>query len=132
VNGVPVISDGKTPATEEQIEARETHIINYDKSECLAQHVILLTTSTHLGMKIKDLKIAKEMWDIVKADATTKSMLYLFDTEDQLASMNSDVHGPASSRGPGQAGPKSRPDHSFGLARDSRKPKPLAQAMAFE
>jgi hypothetical protein len=24
VNGVPVISDGKTPATEEQIEVRET------------------------------------------------------------------------------------------------------------
>ena len=41
----------------------------------------------HLGAKIKDLKMAKEMWDIVKADATTKSMLYLQDTEDQLASM---------------------------------------------
>jgi hypothetical protein len=87
VNGVPVISDGKTPATEEQIEARETCIIDYDKHECLAQHVILSTTSTRLGVKIKDLKTAKEMWDIVKADATTKSTLYLLDVEDQLASM---------------------------------------------
>jgi hypothetical protein len=95
VNGVPVISDGKTPATEEQIEMRETQIIDYDKRECLAQHVILLTTSTCLGAKIKDLKMAKEMWDIVKADATTKSMLYLLDVEDQLTSMKlSDNNNP--------------------------------------
>ena len=51
------------------------------------QHVILLTTSIRLGTKIKDLKTAKEMWDIVKSDATTKSTLYLLDAEDQLASM---------------------------------------------
>src|SRR3984957_17828069 len=41
VNGVPVVSDGKTLATEEQIEARETRIINYEKCEYLTQHVIL-------------------------------------------------------------------------------------------
>jgi hypothetical protein len=87
VNGVPVISDGKTPATEEQIKVRETHIIDYDKRKCLVQHIILSTTSTRLGAKIKDLKTAKEMWDIVKADATTKSTLYLLDAEDQLVSM---------------------------------------------
>jgi len=29
----------------------------------------------HLGAKIKDLKMAKEMWDIVKADATKKHAL---------------------------------------------------------
>src|SRR6202040_3250665 len=87
VGGVPVTSDGKTPATEEQIEARETRIIDYEKREYLAQHVILLTTSTRLGAKIKDLKTAKEMWDTVKSDATTKSTLYLLDAEDELASM---------------------------------------------
>ena len=38
-------------------------------------------------MKIKNLDSAKEMWDVVKADATTKSTLYLIDAEDQLASM---------------------------------------------
>src|ERR1700683_3259286 len=54
VNGVPVTSDGKTPATEEQIEARETRIIDYEKCEYL---VILSTTSTRLGVKIKDLKM---------------------------------------------------------------------------
>jgi hypothetical protein len=38
-------------------------------------------------VKIKDLKMAKEMWDIVKSDATTKSTLYLLDAEDEFASM---------------------------------------------
>ena len=37
--------------------------------------------------KDKDLKMAKEMWDIVKSDATSKSTLYLLDAEDQLASI---------------------------------------------
>jgi len=87
VSGIPVLSDGKTPASEEQIEAKETRIIEFDKREYLAQHVILSTTSTRLGAKIKDMKSAKEMWDAVKVDATTKSTLYLLDAEDQLASM---------------------------------------------
>ena len=33
------------------------------------------------------MKTAKEMWDAVKSDATTKSTLYLLNVEDQLASM---------------------------------------------
>ena len=85
--GIPVLADGRTPASEEQIEARETKIVDYDKQEYLAQHVILSTTLTQLGLKIKNLKMAKEMWDMVKADATTKSTLFLLDAEDQLASM---------------------------------------------
>ena len=87
VTGVPVLVDGTTQATEDQIEARETKIIDYDKCEYLAQHVILSTTSTRLGNKIKNLKTSLDMWDAVKADATTKSTLFLLDTEDQLTSM---------------------------------------------
>ena len=87
VNGVPVPSDGRTPATEEQIEARETQIIDFEKHEYLTQHVILFTMLTHLGGKIKSLKMAKEIWDAVKNDATTKSTLYLLDAEDELTSM---------------------------------------------
>src|SRR5882724_349520 len=87
VSGIPVLPDGKTPSSEEQIEAKETRIIEFDKREYLAQHVILSTTSTRLGAKIKDMKSAKEMWDAVKVDATTKSTLYLLDAEDQLVSM---------------------------------------------
>ena len=84
---IPVLADGWTPASEDQIEARETNIVDYDKQEYLAQHVILSTTSTHLGSKIKNLKTAKEIWDMVKADATTKSTLFLLNAEDQLTSM---------------------------------------------
>jgi hypothetical protein len=87
VDGVPVLSDGKTPAAEEQIEARKTWIIDFDKHKYLTQHIILLTTSICLGAKIKDMKTAKEMWDIVKSDAAMKNTLYLLDTKDQLASM---------------------------------------------
>jgi hypothetical protein len=87
VNGVPMLADRKTPATEEQVEAKETRIMDFDKCEYLAQHVILSTTSTHLGVRIQALKMAKETWDEVKGDATNKSTLYLLDAEDQLASM---------------------------------------------
>ena len=72
---------------EDQIEARETKIIDYDKREYLAQHIILSMTSTHLSNKIKNLKTSHDMWDGVKADTTTKSTLFLLGMEDQLASM---------------------------------------------
>ena len=84
---VPILMDGMTQATEDQIKVREMKIIDYDKCEYLAQHIILSTTSTHLGNKIKNLKTSHDMWDVVKVDATTKSTLFLLDAEDQLASM---------------------------------------------
>ena len=84
---VPVLADGMTQATEDQIEAREMKIIDYDKREYLAQHVILSTTSTRLSNKIKNLKTSHDMWDAVKVDAMTKSTLFLLNAEDQLASM---------------------------------------------
>ena len=84
---VPVLADGMAQAMEDQIEAREMKIIDYDKHEYLAQHVILSTTSTHLSNKIKNLKTSHDMWDAIKVDATTKSTLFLLDAEDQLASM---------------------------------------------
>ena len=79
---VPVLADGQTPATEDQIEARDVIIVDYDKWEYLTQHVILSMTSTCLCLKITNLKTAKEMWDMVKADATTKIKLFLFDAKD--------------------------------------------------
>ena len=85
---VPVLMDGTMQAIEDQIEAREMKIINYNKHEYLTQHIILSMTSTCLSNKIKNLKISRDMWDAVKADATTKSTLFLLDVEDLLASMN--------------------------------------------
>ena len=87
VAGVPILMDGMTQAMEDQIEARETKIIDYDKREYLTQHIILSMTSTRLGNKIKNLKTLHDMWDAVKADTTTKSTLFLLNVEDQLASM---------------------------------------------
>jgi len=87
VKGIQVLQDGKIPATEEQIETKEMRLMEFEKREYFAQHIILSTTSTHLGAKIKDLTSAKEMWEVVRKDATTKSTLYLLDAEDQLASM---------------------------------------------
>ena len=84
---VPILMDGMMQAMEDWIEARETKIIDYDKCEYLAQHVILSTASTHLGNKIKNPKTSHDMWDAVKEYAMTKSTLFLLDVEDQLASM---------------------------------------------
>ena len=84
---VPVLADGITQASDDQVESKESKIADYNKREYLAQHIILSTTSTQLGIKLKSLKTTKEMWDIVKTDATSKSTLYILDTEDQLSSM---------------------------------------------
>jgi hypothetical protein len=85
--GKPILSDGKTPATEDQIEAKESKIIEFEKREYLSRHILLSTTSTRLGAKIKDLSTAEAMWKVVTDDATQKSTLYLLDAEDQLTSM---------------------------------------------
>ena len=87
LDGVPVIADGKTPAMEDQIESKGTKIMDFDKKEYLAQHIILSTTSSHIRVKIKGLKSAKEMWDTVKMDVTMKSTLFIIGVEDQLSSM---------------------------------------------
>ena len=44
-DGTPVLADGKTAAMEEQLEAKEAKMIEYDKREYLAQHIILSTMS---------------------------------------------------------------------------------------
>ena len=85
VAGVPVLTDGITQASNDQVELKESKIADYEKKEYLVQHVILSTTSMWLGIKLKSLKTVKELWDIVKTDATLKSTLYIL--EDQLSSM---------------------------------------------
>ena len=41
----------------------------------------------HLVVRIKSSRTAKEMWDVIMADTTTKSTLFILDAEDQLSSM---------------------------------------------
>jgi hypothetical protein len=86
-DGVHLLADLKTPATDEQVEAKESKIIEFEKREFLAQHIILSTTSTRLGAKIKNMTSAEDMWKVVKEDATKKSTLHLLDAEEQLQSM---------------------------------------------
>ena len=74
VDKIPVLSDGKTLATNEQLEAKEIRIIEFEKKEYLAQHILLLTTSICLGAKIKNLDTAEAMWEVVKANTTTKAL----------------------------------------------------------
>ena len=85
--GTPMLANGTTPATEDQIEAKETKIVEFEKREYFARHILLSTTSTRLGAKVKDLKTAEAMWKVIVDDATSKSTLYLLDAEDQLSSM---------------------------------------------
>ena len=87
VTRIPILVDGTTPAMEDQIEARKTKIIDYNKHKYLTQYINLSTTSTHLGNKIKNLKTSHDMWDAVKADTMTKSTLFLLNAEDQLTSI---------------------------------------------
>ena len=87
INGKPMPSDGKTPATEDQIDAKESKILDFKKREYLVRHILLSTTSTCLRSKIKDLVTAEDMWKVVKDDATSKSTLYILNAEDQLSSM---------------------------------------------
>ena len=86
-NRIPMLSDGKTPAMEDQIEAKESKIMELKKREYLARHILMSTMSTCVGTKIKGLAPAEDMWKVVKDDATSKSMLYLLDAEDQLSSI---------------------------------------------
>ena len=87
INGKPMLSDGKTPATEDQIDAKGSKILDFEKREYLAWHMLLSTTSICLRSKIKDLATAEDMWKVVKNDATSKSTLYILNAEDQLSSM---------------------------------------------
>jgi hypothetical protein len=66
--GIPMLADGTTPATEDQIKAKESKIIEFEKREYFARHILLSTTSTCLGAKIKDLKTAEEMWKVIVDD----------------------------------------------------------------
>ena len=60
-NGIPMLADGKTVATEDQIEMKESKIIEFRKREYLAHHILMLTTSTHLTTKIKGLLTAEDL-----------------------------------------------------------------------
>src|SRR5204862_8180918 len=75
-SGKAVLEDGKTNATEEQIEARQKRIEDFEVKEYLARHIIINSVSTRLAQIIGDLTSAKEMWDAVTKEYEGKTVLY--------------------------------------------------------
>jgi hypothetical protein len=75
------------PATKDQLEAKEKKIQDFEQKEYLAQYFILSSTSPHLSQKLLNLTMAKDMWDAVKHDATTKSPPHQVDILNQLQMM---------------------------------------------
>ena len=65
VNKVAILSDGKTEATEEQIESKEAKLDEFERKEYMAQHVLMSSTSTRLSNKLKNLKSSNEMWEAI-------------------------------------------------------------------
>jgi hypothetical protein len=53
VDGVLVIADGKTTATEDQIEAREKRTDDYEMKEYLACHIIINSISITLAQSLR-------------------------------------------------------------------------------
>jgi hypothetical protein len=52
-NSMPMLANGKTPATEDQIETKESKIVKFEKREYLARHILMSMTLTHLATEIK-------------------------------------------------------------------------------
>jgi hypothetical protein len=76
VNGVPVVADGKTAVTEEQLEAREKHINDFEMKEYLAHHIVINSVSITLTQSIRWLTSAKDMWDAIVNKCEGKTFLY--------------------------------------------------------
>ena len=86
VDGSPQASKGMD-TTEDQIDAKEKCIAEFEQKEYLAQHFITSSISLCLTQKIMKLMIAKDMWDAVTLDATSKSVLHQVDVLTQLQTM---------------------------------------------
>jgi len=89
--GVPVTAPG-TPATDEMIEAKERKVDKYEQKEFTARHIILTSVPPRLSSMIKA-KNAKDMWDKVKKDATTRTKIFQSDTRRCLQDMRCDENG---------------------------------------
>ena len=76
IDGVAVLSDKLTEATEEQIEAREKRIEDYDTKQYLMRHIMVNSIPTRLAQRVKDETDPKKMWDAIVADLQGKSVLH--------------------------------------------------------
>jgi hypothetical protein len=88
VNSISMVSaNPNVPAIEDQIEARERQIMEYEQKKYLTQHLIFSSTSPCLSQKLLQHTTAKVMWDDIKPDATAKSSLHQIDILNRLQTM---------------------------------------------
>ena len=88
VSNVPMSSGSPIkPATQDEIDTVEKKLDNYEKNEAYAKHIILLSTSPRLSLKIKNEPTARSMWDAVVADVKNKNSLQHLDLFELLQSM---------------------------------------------
>jgi hypothetical protein len=92
INGV-IMRDKDNIATDDEIDAKERKFEEYEQKEYMAQHVILSTISLRLSSTVKSKSNAKEMWDAVKLDATSKSKMHQVDTRRRLQQIQCDEDG---------------------------------------
>jgi gag-polypeptide of LTR copia-type/Pol polyprotein, beta-barrel domain/Zinc knuckle len=83
VDGKPMVDD-KTPATRSDIRDLEKDVDESEQKKQLTRHIILSTVSPRLMNLIKDKTEPKEMWDLVKADASPKTEIHKIDTLTQI------------------------------------------------
>jgi len=76
VNDIQVLADGSTAVTEEQIEAQEKRIEDFETKTYLTWHIIINSVSISLGQSIGQLMTAKEMWDAIVQECKGKTLLY--------------------------------------------------------
>ena len=74
LDGVAVLSDGKTKVTEEQIETHEKRIEDFETKRYLACHIMVHSIPVCLAQRVKDETNPKKMWDAIVADSEGKSV----------------------------------------------------------
>src|SRR5271170_759862 len=80
-------------ASDDQIEAKEKKLDEYDQKLHLARHILQNSVSPRLSTQIKNMTSPKDMWDAIKRDATSKSQLQIVDTRRKLLDLKCEESG---------------------------------------
>src|ERR1700722_2412424 len=82
-----------TKASDDQIEAKEKRLDEYEQKLHLARHILQNSVSPRLSSLIKNMATPKLMWDAIKKDATSKSQLQIVDTRRKLLELRCEESG---------------------------------------
>src|ERR1700722_5068106 len=73
-----------TEASDDQVEAKEKKLDEYEQKLHLVHHILQNSVSPCLSSLIKNMPLLKDMWDTIKMDMTSKSRLQIVDTRRKL------------------------------------------------